>query len=65
MQHVFFAETATWLYAEHTEIPSWVKYPYLALAVLKFNVHPFITLKSDLYMPENLKDSKYAKFCAL
>lgn len=38
--------------AEHVEITSGVNYSYLASSVLKFNVHPFVTLKCDLYMPE-------------
>lgn len=49
---LFFTEISTEQNAEHVEVTSWVNYSYLASAVLKFNVHPFVTLKCDLYMPE-------------
>ena len=37
----------------------------LALAALELNANPFVSLKSDSYMPENMTDSKYVKFCVL
>lgn len=48
----FFPAISTEENAEHVEITNWVNYSYLASAVLKFNVHSFVTLKCDLYMPE-------------
>lgn len=48
----FSPELSTEQNAEHVEITSLVNYSYLASTVLKFNVHPFVTLKRDLYMPE-------------